>query len=216
MTASILARRVFHVIRGALPAVVTATVVPLALFYGVGAVAGMKAGIVASLTWAYVVLGRQAIKKGRMSGLLMVTAFALTVRCITWTIHQSTYTYFFVPVVETFAMAALFVTTMAIGRPLVIALARDFMPGLGERLSQATYRPMIRHLSWLWGAVNVGSAATSITLLTTQNIQFFLLFHQFSGWFWTGSGLALSFAYGRRHHKELFALVTAGSLRLAA
>lgn len=37
------------------------------------------------------------------------------------------------------------------------------------------------------------------------------LFHQFSGWIWTGTGLALSLAYGRRHHKDLFILVTAGT-----
>lgn len=198
-------------IRGALPAVVTATIVPLALFYGGSAAAGIKVGIIVSLAWAYLVLGRQAIQKGRMSGLLMITALALTTRCVTWAVHQSTYTYFFVPVVETFAMGALFVTTMVIGRPLLVSLARDFMPGLGERLTHTTYRPMVRHLSWLWGAVNLGSAATSVTLLTTQNIHWFLLFHQASGWIWTGTGLAVSFAYGRRHHKDLFALATAGT-----
>ena len=202
------ARRVIHVVRGALPAVITATVIPLALFYGVSAAAGMKAGILASLCWAYLVLGRQLVASRRLSGLLMITAFALTARCVAWAIHQSTFTYFFVPVVETVAMAGIFLVTLAIGRPLIISLARDFMPALGHQLNHRTYKPLVRRLSWVWGAVNLGSAATSAFLLTTQNIHWFLLFHQASGWIWTGTGLVVSFTYGRRHAKDLFAFAT--------
>lgn len=201
-------RRVAHVVRGALPAVVTATVVPLALFYGVSAGAGMKAGIIASLAWAYLMLGRQLLASRRLSGLLMVTAFALTARCAAWAIHQSTFTYFFVPVVETVGMAGIFLVTLALGRPLLVSLARDFLPSLGDQLNHRSYRPMVRRLSWLWGAVNLGSAATSATLLTTQNLHLFLLFHSVSGWIWTGTGITVSFLYGRRHASDLFAFAT--------
>jgi hypothetical protein len=188
-----------------------ATVIPITLFYSVGAAGGMKAGIIASLTWAYLVLARQAITSGRISGLLTITAFTLTVRCITWAVHQSTFTYFSVPVAETVGMGALFVVTLALGRPLLVSLARDFVPALGDRLSQSTYRPLVRHLSWLWGLIYLGSAATSATLLTTQNIHWFLLLHQASGWVWTATGLGLSFAYGRRHGRALLAVALATS-----
>ncbi len=208
-------RRWLRLGRGALPAIVTATVIPITLFYSLSAAAGMRTGIIGSLSWAYLVLALQAVRKGRISGLLTITALTLTTRCVTWIVHQTTFTYFFVPIFETVAMSALFVATLALGRPLLVSLARDFVPALGDRLTDSAYRPLVRHLSWLWGLIYLGSASTSATLLTTQNIHWFLLMHQASGWIWTGSGIGLSFAYGRRNGKELFALATSG-LRPAA
>ena len=213
-----IARRILRVARGAFPAVMTATLVPLGLFYAVSAAAGMKIGIVASLTWAYLVLARQLYtSRRRVSGLLVITAFTLTVRCLTWAFHQTTFTYFSVPVAETVGMGLLFVGTLALGRPLLVSLARDFVPALGDRLAHVTHRRLVRHLSWVWGLVYLGSAATSAMLLTTQNIHWFLLFHQVSSWTWVAAGLAVSFVYGRRHGKELLALATAGiSVRTAS
>ncbi len=200
--------RMLHVVRGALPAVMVATVVPLALFYGLSAADGMKAGIIGSLTWAYLVLGRQLLSSRRISGLLIITAFTLTIRCVTWAVHQSAFTFFAVPVAETVGMGALFVVTLIIGRPLLVSLAHDFVPAVGERLMHVDYRRLVRHLSCVWGIVYLGSAATSALLLTTQSIHWFLLLHQMSGWIWTGSGLAVSVLYGRRHGGELVALAT--------
>lgn len=209
LSASI-AGRVVHVARGALPAVLTATLIPLGLFYAVSAVGGMKAGIIASLSWAYLVLARQLYTSRRASGLLTITAFTLTVRCITWGLHQTPFTYFSVPVAETVGIASLFLVTLVIGRPLLISLARDFVPALGDRLTDVSHRRLVRHVSCIWALVYLGSAATSATLLLTQNIHFFLLFHQASSWTWVAGGLAATFAYGRRHGQELVVLATTG------
>jgi uncharacterized membrane protein len=189
----------------------TATLIPLGLFYAVSAAAGMKAGIITSLAWAYLVMARQLYtSRRRVSGLLVITAFTLTVRCLTWSLHQTTFTYFSVPVAETIGMGLLFIGTLALGRPLLVSLARDFVPALGDRLAHVTHRRLVRHLSWAWGLVYLGSAATSAMLLITQNIHWFLLFHQASSWIWVAAGLAFSFVYGRRHGKELLALATSG------
>ena len=203
-------RKVLRLLAGALPALLVATIIPLFLFYSVSAAAGMKAGIIASLAWAYVMLGRQILTTKRMSGLLIITAFTLTIRCVTWVIHQSTFTYFAVPVAETIGMGALFVVTLALGRPLLVSLARDFVPSLGDHLSHDKHQRLVRHLSCAWGIVYLGSASTSAFLLITQNIHWFLLLHQMSGWMWTSTGLTFSFLYGRRHAKELFAVATSG------
>jgi hypothetical protein len=199
-------RRAWHLLRGALPAVTTATLIPLALFYSLSAVAGMKVGIVASLTWAYLVLGRQLLTSRRISGLIIITAVTLTVRCVTWTFHQSTFTYFAVPIATTTAVSTLFVVSLAFGRPLLVSLARDFMPAVGDGLSHASHRRLVRHLSCLWGLIYLGNAASSATLLSTQSVHWYLLLHQLSGWLWTGTGLAISFTYTSRQAKGLFAL----------
>jgi hypothetical protein len=201
---------VAHVVRGALPAVMTATLIPLGLFYAVSAAAGMKAGIIASLSWAYLVLGRQLYRSRRASGLLTITAFTLTVRCVTWALHQTPFTYFSVPVAETIVISILFVATLAVRRPLLISLARDFVPALGDRLAHVTHRRLVRRLSCVWALVYLGSAGTSAMLLLTQNIHWFLLFHQASSWTWVAAGLAVTFAYGRRHGKELLLIATTG------
>lgn len=205
---SVTPQKVMRLLAGALPALLVATIIPLFLFYSISAAAGMKAGIIASLAWAYLMLGRQIITSGRMSGLLIITAFTLTIRCVTWVVHQSTFTYFAVPVAETIGMGALFVVTFLMGRPLLVSLARDFVPSLGDHLSDDKHQRLVRHLSCVWGVVYLGSASTSAFLLLTQNIHWFLLLHQMSGWMWTGTGLTFSFLYGRRHAKELFALAT--------
>lgn len=203
-------RRYARLVWGAVPAITLATIIPLALFYGVSAWAGsLRAGIIASLTWAWLVLIRQLVAKGRISGLLTLTAITLSIRCVTWALHQSTFTYFAVPVVETVVIGTLFVVTMALGRPLLVNLARDFVPSLADHLALDRYRPLVRRVSLIWGAVYLGSATTSGILLSTQSMHWFLLMHQFSGWCWTGTGIALSFLYGRTHAKELFALAHA-------
>ena len=206
-----LLRRYGRLLWGAVPAITVATIVPLALFYGVSALTGsLKPGIIASLSWAWVMLIRQIMTKGRISGLLTLTAITLTIRCVTWAVHQSTFTYFAVPVAETVVVGTLFVATMALGRPLLLNLAHDFVPSLAGHLAMERYRPLVRRMSLLWGAVYLGSAATSAILLSTQSMHWFLLMHQFSGWCWTGSGIGLSMLYGRHHARELFALVHAG------
>jgi hypothetical protein len=204
--------RVWPLIRGALPAVTVATLVPLALFYSLSAVAGMKVGIIASLTWAYLVLGRQLLTSRRISGLILITAVTLTVRCVTWTLHQSTFTYFAVPIFTTTAVSTLFVVSLAFGRPLLVSLARDFMPAVGDGLSHVDHRTLVRRLSCLWGLIYLGSAASSATLLSTQSVHWYLLLHQLSGWLWTGTGLVVSFKYGCRHAKGLFACALAPQL----
>ncbi|HET7523076.1 MAG TPA: VC0807 family protein [Acidimicrobiales bacterium] len=209
------ARKVRHIVSGALPAMTVATVIPLSLFYGVSAFAGMKAGIVASLAWAYLMLGRQILLSRRMSGVLTITAFTLTVRCITWVVHQSAFTYFVVPVFETIGMSLLFVVTLALGRPLLVSLARDFVPSLGDRLSHSDHKRLVRDLSCVWGAVYLGSATSSAVLLQTQSMHLFLLLHQMSGWIWTGSGVLVTVLYARRHAQELMTVATS-NLRVAA
>lgn len=206
-----LLRRYARLMWGAVPAITVATIIPLVLFYGVSALTGsLKPGIIASLAWAWVMLIRQLMTKGRISGLLSLTAITLTIRCVTWAVHQSTFTYFAVPVAETVVVGTLFVATMALGRPLLVNLAHDFVPSLAEHLAEEKYRPLVRRMSMLWALVYLGSAATSAILLSTQSMHWFLLMHQFSGWCWTGSGIALSMIYGRHHARELFALVHAG------
>ncbi len=125
-----IARRALRVARGAMPAVMTATLIPLGLFYAVSAAAGMRAGIVASLVWAYLVLARQLYtSRRRVSGLLVITAFTLTVRCLTWALHQTTFTYFSVPVAETIGMGLPLRRHLGVGSPP----ARQPGPGLRPR-----------------------------------------------------------------------------------
>jgi hypothetical protein len=204
------ARQTARILRGAAPAVTVATVVPLIIFYSVSAADGMRSGIIASLSWAYLMLGVQFLVRRRISGLLVLTAVTLTIRCVTWAIDQSTFTYFAVPVAETVLTSALFVGTLLIGRPLLVSLARDFVPSLGDHVGGDSHRRLVRDLSCVWGIVYLGSALTSGTILLTQNLHWFLLLHQAAGWLWTGSGILISVIYGHRHGKELVGLALGG------
>ena len=196
-------RQVVRIAGGAAPAVVVATLIPLSLFYSMSAAAGTRAGMFASLIWAYGLLAIQFWRRRTLSGLLTLTALTLTIRCVTWGINQSTFTYFAVPVVETIVTSALFIGTLLVGRPLLVSLARDFVPSLADHLVGDSYRRQVRHLSCVWAAVYLGSALTSGFLLTTQDLHWFLLLHQASGWIWMSGGILVTFLYGRRHAGDL-------------
>jgi hypothetical protein len=187
--------------KGALPAVAVATLIPLALFYTVMIAGSLAWAIPTCAAYAYGVAAYQYARRRRVSGMLLVTVLTATVRVVAAAASGQVMVFFAVPVVETAGFGLMFAATMWTSEPLVVRLARDLVPhaadGIAERVS------LTRTLSLVWTVTYLASCATSLVLLATVPLPVFLGAHTLAGWFWTGSGVALTIGLCRRRASGL-------------
>jgi hypothetical protein len=207
-------RTAWLLLRGAMPAVVVATLIPLALFYAALSAGSVMWAIGVSVAYAYGVAAYQRIRNHRVSGMLLVTVFMATLRAVTAFVSGHAMVYFAIPVVETAAFGLMFLATMFTSEPLVVRLARDLVPAAAEGL--AARRSLIRTLSLVWTITYLGSGATTMVLLTTTPMRIFLGAHTLIGWMWSGSGAAASVLICRSRAQGLFAAVCAPAREAAA
>ena len=194
---------VVSLIRGALPAVAVATLIPLALFYFAMDLGSMKVAIGVSVAYAYGGAIYQRARRRRVSGMLLVTAFMATIRAVGAAASGHAMVYFAVPVVETAGFALMFAATMFTSQPLVVRLARDLVPHAADDI--ASRRTLIKTLSLIWTVTYLGSCGTSLLLLATVPLPVFLGAHTVTGWLWTSLGMGLTIALCRRRSAGVFA-----------
>jgi intracellular septation protein A len=206
-------RTVLLLARGALPAVLVATLIPLSLFY-IALVAGsIGAAIAVSVGYAYLVAGYQYLRRRRVSGMLLITVFMATLRAVAALATGHPLVYFAVPIVETAGFALMFVATMFSAEPLIVRLARDLVPHAAPGLSER--RSLVRTLSFVWTVTYLGSGATTLGLLLSTPLPVYLGVHTLTGWIWTGSGAMLTLAICRRRAAGLL-LPASGAVQAPA
>lgn len=167
-----------------------ATLIPLAVFYVGLAVGSVLLAIIASVIYAYGVATYQWIRHRRVSGMLLMTLLMVTIRAIAAVASGHTFAYFVVPVVETAGFGLLFLATMFTSEPLIVRLARDFVPHLADDL--AGRRRLIRWLSAVWTLTYLASGSTTLLLLVTQSIPVYVTAHELTGWAWVAAGVGAS------------------------
>ncbi len=179
-----------------------ATIIPLGLFYLGLALGSVVTAIVISVVYAYGVAVYQYLRWRRVSGMLLMTLFMVTLRAGTAAASGQPFMYFAVPVAETAGFAVLFLATMLTKEPLIVRLARDFVPDLADDF--ASRRQLIRWLSLVWAVTYLASAGTTLLLLLTQSIPVYMGAHEFAGWGWIGAGIAVSVGLCRWRAHGLF------------
>ena len=195
-------------LRGAFPSIAVATLIPMALFYLTLAAGSIVWAIGVSVLYAYGFAAFQYRRRRRVSGMLLMTVFMVTVRAVSAVASGHSMLYFAIPVAETAGFGLMFVATMSTSQPLIVRLARDLVPHLADDL--ATRRALIRRLSVIWMVTYLASGATTLTLLTTVSLPVYLGAHQIAGWCWVGGGVALSVNLCRRPGGGLLAAAPAG------
>ncbi len=195
-------------LRGAFPSIAVATLIPMALFYLTLAAGSIVWAIGVSVLYAYGFAAFQYRWRRRVSGMLLMTVFMVTVRAVSAMASGHSVVYFAIPVAETAGFGLMFVATMWTSQPLIVRLARDLVPHLADDL--ATRRALIRGLSLIWMVTYLASGATTLTLLTTVSLPVYLGAHQLAGWCWVGGGVALSLSLCRRRGVGLLAATLAG------
>lgn len=183
--------------RCALPTIAIATLIPLGLFYVALMAGSFTLAIVISLAYGYGIAAYQYLRRGRVSGMLLVTMFMGTVRAVAALTSGYAVIYFAVPVLETAGFGLMFMATMFSSEPLVVKIARDLVPHAADGI--AGQRALMRKLSLVWTLTYLASGATTMTLLATMPMRVYLGAHTLTGWFWTGSALMASIALCRRN-----------------
>ena len=131
-------------LRGAFPSIAVATLIPMALFYLTLAAGSIVWAIGVSVLYAYGFAAFQYRRRRRVSGMLLMTVFMVTVRAVSAVASGHSMVYFAIPVAETAGFGLMFVATMWTSQPLIVRLARDLVPHLADDL--ATRRALIRRI----------------------------------------------------------------------
>lgn len=156
------------------PHLLEATIIPAVLFYGCLLALGLGAAYVAALGWSYGALARRARRRQPIPPILVLGVIGITVKTGVAVVSQSSFLYFFQPILGTIAMAGVFFASVAVGRPLIGRLAGEFWPLTVEAAARPGVQRLFRGLTLLWGGANLASAAMTMALLVWLPLEAFL------------------------------------------
>jgi intracellular septation protein A len=191
------------VARHAIPHLVEATLIPLAVFYAALWSIGVWGALAAAVAWSYAAMIRRAITSRRIPGVLAIGVVLLTVRTIVTAASGSVFVYFLQPTLGTIAVAGAFLLSVPAGRPLAERLASDFLPISPDVLARPYIRRFFVRISLLWAFVHLGNAAVTIWLLVSQPIATYVVAKTFVSLAATGGAIAVStlwFVHSMRGH----------------
>ena len=87
--------------RHALPNLVEASLIPLAVFYGALSLIGVWGALLAALGWSYAAIVRRLVTRKPLPGLLLLGAAGLTARTAVAALSGSVFVYFLQPTLTT-------------------------------------------------------------------------------------------------------------------
>ena len=160
--------------RHAVPHVVEATIIPLALFYAFLWTSGVWGALIAALAWSWLAIGRRVLTGQRIPGILVLGALGITARTIVAFASGSVFVYFLQPSLTTFAVACAFLFSVPAGRPLAERLAHDFVPLDPAVLRLPGVQRVFVRITLLWALVNLVNAFVTIALLMSQPVGAFV------------------------------------------
>jgi hypothetical protein len=184
--------------RHAVPHVVEATLVPLAIFYLSLWLVGVWGALLAALGWSFGAIGLRLVTRKRVPGILVLGSAALAARTIIAFGSGSVYLYFLQPTLGTMAVAAAFLLSVPAGKPLAQKLAADFCPLPPSVLATPAVRRFFMRISLLWALTNALNALATLWLLLHQDLATYLLAKTVVSWVITGSAIAISTFWFKR------------------
>ena len=180
------------------PHLIEATIIPAVLFYVCLVAGGLGAAYVAALGWSYSALLRRALRRDPVPPILVLGVLGITVKTVVAVVSQSSFLYFFQPILGTVAMAGVFFVSVLRGQPLIGRLAGEFWPLTDEASARPGIRRLFRNLTLLWGASNIASAAMTLSMLVWLPLEAFLPVKQVAGFALTGSTVFVTVAASLR------------------
>jgi hypothetical protein len=177
--------RLRHVVRHAMPRVVEATLIPLALFYLTMWLLGMWGALAASLLWSYSAVGRRLVRRQPVPAVLVMGAAAMTVRTAIALASGSVFVYFLQPTLGTVTVGAAFLLSVAAGKPLAQRLVADFCPIPDALANHPRVRTFFTRITLLWAFVQMANAAITVWLLMSQPVGVYLMAKTVVSWMLT-------------------------------
>ncbi len=162
------------VARRGIPNLVEATIFPAVLFVVVLATIGTGVAMIAVLAWSYGAILRRLLRGRRVPAILLLATLGLTIRTLVGLASGSTFAYFVQPIATTVALAALFLGSVVVGRPVIGRLADDFCPISSEVAGRPAVLRLFTGLTVLWAGVHVLTAATTFGMLVSLSVPMFV------------------------------------------
>ena len=126
---------------------------------------GLVAAVSAALGWCVLVVAIRWFADRRMPGTLLLCAGMLSTRACLALATSSALMYLIQPVLGSIAMAALFLGSAVIGRPITERLARDFVNLPAHVLNRRAVRRLFSEVAVVWGLSRVADAGMNLSFL---------------------------------------------------
>jgi hypothetical protein len=152
------------VLRG-LRLLVETAVVPAVLLAVLLHVAGLTVALAAVLGWIFLIMAARCLLRRRLPGTLVLCATMLAGKATVALATSSAVVFLFQPVVGSLLMGLLFLGSAAIGRPVTIRLARDFVPLPAHLFHRRAVRRMFSQVAVMWGGSRLLDAVVSVGFL---------------------------------------------------
>ena len=186
------------VLRRGGPKVLEASIVPAVLFLSCLTWGSLGLAYVSALAWTYGCLLRRLLAGDRVSGVLVLASVGVTVRTALAVASGSSFVYFLQPIIGTVVTGAVFLGSLAVGRPLIAKLAHDFWPITPDQAANPRVVGLMRGLTVLWAGVNLATATTTFVLLSTLPMATFVAAKQATGLAITCTAIAVTIAWSHR------------------
>jgi hypothetical protein len=151
-----------------------AIVVPTVLLTVLLNTAGLVPGLAAAVGWCLLTLTLRWVFTRKVPGTLLLGSCMVAAKAGVALATSSALIYLLQPALGSVLMAALFLGSALIGRPVTLRLARDFVHVPAEVLNRRGVRRMFTEVACIWGLSRLLDAATSLTFLH-QGVQAGLL-----------------------------------------
>jgi hypothetical protein len=140
-------------------------VVPYVLVATLLPTRGLATALLSALGWSALVLLTRWAGKGRMPGVLMMTGGLLAMKVCVSLLASSAFLYLLQPIIGSCVMAAVFVGSSLLGRPLTMVLVKDFVDMPAHLFERPRVRRMFRDVGIIWGVGRLLDAAMSYGFL---------------------------------------------------
>lgn len=142
-----------------------AALVPTALLALLLHYTNLPIALAGAVGWCYLTVAFRWYRNRHLPGTLLLCAGMFSGRAAVALATSSAFIYLLQPVVGSVVMALLFLGSAALGRPVTVRLARDFVTLPGHVLARRGVRRVFTKVALLWGASRVADAAMNISFL---------------------------------------------------
>lgn len=193
----------FHVVlpklwsmtKHALPNILEGTVWPFVIFYIFLYATNVWGALFAALAYSYIGVARRLINGQRVSGLLALTTITLTVRTILGLASGSVVVYFLQPSLAKAALAVALLLSLTRAEPLLVKLARDFVPLSDEMMERPCVRRFFVQATVLWVVLLLVHSGLATYVLLNESVGYYVAFKSVLNLVVKGGGIGLSFAW---------------------
>ena len=140
-------------------------VVPTLLLYVGMLTLGQVVGLAAVLVWCAGCVTVRLLSGHMIPGTLIVAVGALVARTSVALAFSSVYVYLLQPIAGSALMALLFIGSAALGRPITLRLAQDFVHLPARLVADRRIRRLFIQVSVLWGATRILDAGMNLGAL---------------------------------------------------